>query len=306
MEKNIYMFDELCPYIREAGLQKGDSWKSNNRKIYDHQFLYCFTGTGYIIIDGNYYEVPQGTLIIIPPNTPHSFWVDEVIPTELYWIHCDLFYLADRECIFDFYNDMNLYINLFGNTPLIKEHIRENPIFESGYILPHILKVKDKELTEFIFRNIYQSYLKQHPQWQMRTKILFLELLEMIINETFSTEKQVSPNKQYIVGQIKTFIANNYYRKIQVQEICAVTGLNVDYTSRIFKQVTGMKITEYLNKYRISKAKTLMIEKDLKIEEIAYMVGFNNENYFSSIVRKFEGQTPGGLRSKLLEIVQKS
>ncbi|MHC1747146.1 MAG: AraC family transcriptional regulator [Cellulosilyticaceae bacterium] len=306
MRKKQYVFDEICPYIREAGLQKGDSWKSNNRKIYDHQFLYCFTGISYIVIDSEYYEVPQGTLVIIPPNTPHSFWVDELVPTELYWIHCDLFYLEDRECIFNFYNDMNLYINLFGNTPLIKEHIRDNPVFEENYILPHILKVKDQELTEFIFRNIYQSYLKQQPQWQMRCKILFLELLENIINETFSTENPISPNKQYIVGQLKNFIANNYYRKIQVQEICAVTGLNVDYTSRVFKQVTGMKITEYLNKYRISKAKTLMIEKDLKIEEIAYMVGFNNENYFSSIVRKFEGQTPGVLRSKLLETVQKS
>ena len=74
------LFDELCPYIREAGLQHQDSWRNTVRRIYDHQFLYCFTGQAHATIQERYYKLGSGAMLIVPPNTPHRFWVDETQP----------------------------------------------------------------------------------------------------------------------------------------------------------------------------------------------------------------------------------
>ena len=64
--------EEIVPYIREVGLQKRDSWKNLYRRIYDHQFLYCFCGIIHIQIEERNYEVKQGDLVIIKPNVPHK------------------------------------------------------------------------------------------------------------------------------------------------------------------------------------------------------------------------------------------
>ena len=95
-------------------------------------------------------------------------------------------------------------------------------------------------------------------------------------------------------------MAHNYYRKLSVAEICAETGLNTEYASKLFKQETGQRLVEYVNCYRIKKAKSLLLESDLSVADIAEMVGFSSENYFCSVTKKLEGKTPEALRDYLM------
>lgn len=53
---------------------------------------------------------------------------------------------------------------------------------------------------------------------------------------------------------------------------------------------------------RIAQAKKLFLEMDLNVADIADMVGFNNENYFCSVFKKYEGKTPVKAREDLLEL----
>lgn len=292
-------FDEICPYIREAGLQRQDSWRSMPRRIYDHQFLYCFTGHAFLEIDNQHHHLHRGVLAIIPPDVPHRFWVNELDPGELYWFHCDFFFLEDRKWLFELYNNPETYRTLFG-TPLHREHIRENPVFEGDYRLPESLAVENSDTVEYLFRSIHKAYLRHDRFWQLAAKSSFLELLEEVLRQTVGQQATAVDRSRQVAGQMKRFIADNYYREITVREICEQTGLNCEYTSKLFKKEVGMRPVEYLNRYRIGKAKRLMLEPDLSIADIAEMVGYGSASYFCSVTKRYEGRTPDNMRAALL------
>ena len=294
-------FDELCPYIREAGMQRRDSWKSFARRIYDHQFFFCFKGTANIIMGKRYYKINPGQLVIIPPDTPHRFWVDDDEQGELCWVHCDLFYYPDREWVSEFYKGPD-YVRLFGPEIPAPQHVRENPVFDGGYRLPDTLLLESPADMEYQFRAIQKAYDQQGPYWHLTARIHFMELFTLILNETRRAPARETGHS-HVIHQIQTAVAQNYYRKLSVAEICASTGLNTEYASKLFKQETGQRLVEYVNCYRLKKAKSLLLESDLTVADIAEMVGFSSENYFCSVMRKYEGKTPEALRTSLMSLM---
>lgn len=76
--------------------------------------------------------------------------------------------------------------------------------------------------------------------------------------------------------------------------------MNVDYFSRQFVKETGEKFSSYLNRARIDKAKTLILELDSDlIYEVAEQVGYgHNPQYFSQLFKKWTGYTPSGYREQ--------
>ncbi len=86
-------------------------------------------------------------------------------------------------------------------------------------------------------------------------------------------------------------------------ELAFLSGLARTYFSFVFKEVTGMRLRDYLTQTRINKSKDLLKNVELKIKEIAYQVGFRNPDYFCRIFRKKTGVSPtewrmANLRSK--------
>ncbi len=147
-----FSFDQLCPYIREAGLQHRDAWRNRTRKLYDHQFMYCFKGTANAIIGDEQYKIKKGDLIIFAPNTPHQLWFDEAESGEFYWFHCDFFYYDDKDWIYDYYQNAETYIMLFSHQLKHQKYIRVNPTFSGGYQLPRYLQVPQVNEIEYLFR----------------------------------------------------------------------------------------------------------------------------------------------------------
>ena len=67
---------------------------------------------------------------------------------------------------------------------------------------------------------------------------------------------------------------------------------NADYLTQIFKAQTGYCVCGYINLMRINEAKSLLINSDTKIADIAHMCGFSDEKYFMKQFKKFESVTP--------------
>ena len=82
------------------------------------------------------------------------------------------------------------------------------------------------------------------------------------------------------------YIEKNYFEKITLSDLENIAGLSGDYISRIFKEKTTYSAIEYINYYRIKKAKDLFVHEDLKISDVASMVGFDDICYFSKVFKK--------------------
>lgn len=59
-------------------------------------------------------------------------------------------------------------------------------------------------------------------------------------------------------------------------------------------------MNEYIEYVRIEKAKELLENEDMKLNEIAKRVGYNNPNYFTTVFRKATGMYPSEYRKKVL------
>ena len=60
----------------------------------------------------------------------------------------------------------------------------------------------------------------------------------------------------------------------------------------------GGGFTDYLNQYRIAKAKPLLEKNELTISEVGEQVGFNSAQSFIRVFKKYEGETPGQYRTR--------
>lgn len=100
-----------------------------------------------------------------------------------------------------------------------------------------------------------------------------------------------------VIEQAKAYIAENYSRKISLDEICQNLYLSTTYFSYIFKQETGRNYMEYLTSLRMEKAKELLSTTTNKVYEIAGDVGYSDYKYFTGQFKKYTGMSPKDYRA---------
>ncbi|SFI27399.1 two-component system, response regulator YesN [Paenibacillus sp. UNC496MF] len=99
------------------------------------------------------------------------------------------------------------------------------------------------------------------------------------------------------IQKIKAIVAQSYMENVTVQKLSEQVYLSPNYISLVFKQETGESLTEYVTKVRMEAAKELLKSPDLKILEVAEMVGYENAAYFSTVFKKYAGMHPQKYRS---------
>jgi AraC-like DNA-binding protein len=97
------------------------------------------------------------------------------------------------------------------------------------------------------------------------------------------------------VGQIVQLIHSRYMDDISLDWCADQCGMHTYELSRAFKEVTGTNYIEYLTDYRLDRAKELLLHSDMKIHDIAAMVGYQL-SYFYRQFKKYESMTPKQFR----------
>ena len=77
----------------------------------------------------------------------------------------------------------------------------------------------------------------------------------------------------------------------------AAVGLHPNYMAPMFKTYTGKSINEYINYLRVNESARLLENKDLKIIDIAFSVGFESLVTFNRVFKKETGKTPRDYRN---------
>jgi two-component system response regulator YesN len=93
--------------------------------------------------------------------------------------------------------------------------------------------------------------------------------------------------KGNVIEEIQKYIEHNYHEDLHLIHISQKYFMNHIYLSRLFKSQTGENFIDYLTRIRMLKAKELMEKGDLKIKEVAELVGYQNPYYFSQSFKKF-------------------
>ncbi|MDQ0340559.1 YesN/AraC family two-component response regulator [Caldalkalibacillus uzonensis] len=154
------------------------------------------------------------------------------------------------------------------------------------------------------------DYAKKAMKYGVRHYLLKpvnrVELAEALqdIKKQLSEKKQntLNPSEENrteskIIQQIKEFIAENLSHEISLQSISEVVNLHPNYISQIFAKETGKSFSAYVTEQRIRKAKELLRNTNLKIYEIAHLVGYQSSKHFMSVFKKHTNMSPKKYRN---------
>ena len=114
---------------------------------------------------------------------------------------------------------------------------------------------------------------------------MFNEYCDLV--KEFSTRTYSS-----IVKNAVNYINFHLGGSLSLNEIAEAVHVNASHLSKKFKVETGQSITDYINMKRIDAAKLYLSNSKMSITDIAYLVGYNDVNYFSRIFKKITSQTP--------------
>ena len=126
-----------------------------------------------------------------------------------------------------------------------------------------------------------------------------LRQIEKKLGRTLKTgpARDKQPGNQ-LIAKAQEYIASNYNRKITLKDMADELYISPNYLCELFKRHTNKNLTDYISAYRIDRAKELLLDIRYRVNDVAYMVGFSDSQYFSNLFKKRVGMTPTEYRNK--------
>lgn len=105
-----------------------------------------------------------------------------------------------------------------------------------------------------------------------------------------------------VINKVHSYIEAHISSDISLTALADYVGLNPSYLSRLYKQITGMGLSVYVNNYRNLIAKEMLLSTSMKVGEIAEALGYNSALAFIRFFKKQNEMTPQDLRTSRSQI----
>ncbi len=249
--------------------------------VHNHTFFeltYVYDGRCTQQIGDKTVELRGGDFILMPPEVKHSISVfDESVVIQIPVKKSTL-----ENIFFNFLRDNNI-ISMFFINSIYARNVNDYIIFHTGTDF-HIKTAVTFLLWENINRDTY---------WiTMMTNTLMNIFTLMLRYYSKSVELPAITRKEDIqrFGLIR-FIQENY-TDINLGMIADKFHYTPEYTSKIIKEYTGLTFKQILQKIRIERAESLLLDSNMSIQNIGYQVGYENTEHFIRTFKKIHQLTP--------------
>ena len=150
---------------------------------------------------------------------------------------------------------------------------------------------------EQLKRAYFQSKVLSNRQYLAVVRLLdiFGEHLALIANKIMVRDAEAEPP---MIRRAKAYIVGHHADPIRLSEVANAMHVSTFYFCKMFKKATGLTFTDYLGRVRVEKAKSLLLNPNLRISEIAYAVGFQSLTHFNRVFRELTGRSPTDFREK--------
>ena len=197
--------------------------------------------------------------------------------------------LGDRTGAREILNEIlgDILFNSAGQPQVIKARIMELLIVlsraavEGGANLDELLHLAHKYMEEMV----QLEPLDELCAW-------IVQVLDEFVDIVYVQDSKYLP----VLQNAADYIRENYARDLTLEEVAQAVHISPYYLSHLFKEELGVTFIGYLTKVRIEQAKILLLETNLTIQQISYMVGYQDSSYFTKVFKKLEGRTPTQFR----------
>lgn len=224
--------------------------------------LYTLNGKGYAVYREKQYELTRGKILLIDCNDYQEYFTDRDDLWEIKWFH------------FNGGSSHNYFNLIYDNYGPVIDMNQDQSVLDKIHSIMDLIKHSDVQL-------------------EVKASGIIVQILTDIILTASKGSDNLKKNEHNIhVNAALDFIENNFHLDISLKDIAETACSSVFHFTRIFKKITGYSPYEYLIKYRINTAKTLLETTDMSIENIAGNIGFKSTSNLILIFKKFEDITP--------------
>ena len=244
----------------------------------------------------------KGDIIFIPSNHSYTREPTDMTFCTMTYIHfksdipiTEMFTSELRSHLISVKQELDLNI-LAGNIRTEYPH--------SVYIPFHCENIYDK-LSEYTKKiNMYSS--KRPLMCGLQSSVALCNILltlsqkttdKILKNDKITDAPDIPPKLRTAIG----YIVKNFSEQITLDELSDCCTISKSQLIRYFKQSFGKTPLDYINDYKMSRAKELIFNyPQLSLKEISFELGFDNQHYFSRVFKKQTGETPTHYRNRVL------
>lgn len=113
-----------------------------------------------------------------------------------------------------------------------------------------------------------------------------------------SQESAYHMDSKHIIKEICKYIRHHPTENLNRRVLATKYYLSEKYLGNLFKQITGQGLTNYINTTRIERAKQLLADTNLTVQNIATLCGYNDYFYFLKVFKRSNGVTPSDYRKE--------
>lgn len=231
-----------------------------------YQWIQTAKGHGIFRSKDNTYDLPEGFGVFLDPNTYHHY-EKESTDWETHWL---VFHGAYIPHIFQ-------YLGLSFNQP---------------YAIVDLPKIDTtlNQLKDLCSQTTTKGF--------MEASTVLYDFLYGAGSNLIHTNSTTFRQFQKIEPVIQT-ISRSYYEDLSIQRLADLLHVSPQHFCVLFKDITGLRPIQYINKIRIRHAKEMLTGKQKSIEEIARLCGFDNTSYFYTVFKKEAHISPGQFRKQI-------
>lgn len=254
-----------------------------------YEIEYILSGSCKLIIQEQSYILSSGDIAIIPTNV-----IYQAIPNN----DSIMINLKIRRSTFD-----KVFINLLSADTLISAYLSKT-LYSKGYRSAMLIHCGNDEYLRNIFLLMFNQELEKKAFYQYMLEGMTITLFTYLIqnhSENIEMSNQMISNNERIV-QITDYINANYMT-VSLKEVADKFYISQSYLSALIKKELGITFSELLREIKMSKASSLLITTNLKIDDVCIQSGYEDTTQFIKTFKKYYGLSPKKYRIKSIALL---
>ncbi|GAA0382308.1 AraC family transcriptional regulator [Paenibacillus motobuensis] len=181
------------------------------------------------------------------------------------------------------------HFSLYQADASYKESIKEITDLGSCTLWEDNLAVCSAENLKAVSRKVHRNFHHSQSHKQCQAQLDFQELLYEL---AAGSGNAAGIDKAQVLEKARTYIEEHYGEELTIQRLAEVAEFSPKYFADMFKKTYGHSVMDYVTQVRMAKAKQLMLSSGALLKEIAPLVGYKDEFYFSRKFKKEMGLSP--------------
>lgn len=163
-------------------------------------------------------------------------------------------------------------------------------LLEIAFVFQKVIEEFSLSHERIDFVQLIETLHNFEDSYEMKHHII--EVALSVMNELNVEKKTYTP----VISQILAEVAKDLGQTCNLKSLSAKYRVNTSYLGQLFQKEVGVSFLQYVNQLRNEKAKELILNTNMKINEIALQVGYTESNYFYRKFKQCYGISPNMMR----------